>query len=368
MNGTIRGRRIILIDLSVEICGLKLRTPVIAASGVTTRDGDSMLKSAEAGAGALVTMTISQNAARVPRPCLAKVKDGLLSCEMWSELSVEQWVKHEIPKAKRSGIPLIASVGFTADDVKKIAPRMVDAGVDALEIPLRSPSGATEIVRAAKGCGVPVFAKLMCPFSDMASAAREVESAGADGLVVSGAVGPVLSIDVESSMPVLGAPGGFGYLSGPPVKPISLRCIAEVARAVSVPVIGCGGISSGKDIVEFIMAGAAAVQVSSCVMLRGYRVYGILSDELMKFMRIKNYRNIGDIKGKALPHLPKETIKTSPTPVEVVASKCTACGLCETHCPYGAIRVSGRVARVDPVKCYGCGLCVSICPSYAIRY
>jgi dihydroorotate dehydrogenase (NAD+) catalytic subunit len=359
-----------VVDISCELCGLKLRSPIIAASGVMTRDGESIAKAAAGGAAAAVTKTISSAPAKVSRPCIAKVREGIISFDMLSDIPADQWARYEMPKAKRSGIPIIASVGPGPEDVSRVAPRMVEAGAEGIEVPVPSdPDRAAELVRAAKeSVKVPVFAKLMNPLMQPDAVAREVEKSGADAIVAAGPVGPCLSIDVESSMPMLGSPGGVGYMSGPPVKPFILKCVADVASAVRVPVIGCGGVSSGRDIVEFVMAGAWAVQVSSGAIIRGHKVYGFLADDLIKFMRVKNYETLGDLRGKALHHLPKESLRTSAAPVEVIASKCTACGLCESSCPYGAIRVVGRLARVDAAKCYGCGLCVSLCPTHAIRF
>lgn len=359
-----------MVEISCEISGIRLRSPIIAASGVTTRDGESIDRAAAGGAAAAVTKTISSAPAKIPRPFMAKVREGIISFDMLSELTVEQWVRYEMPKAKRSGIPVLASVGPTPEDVRKVAPRLVEAGADGIEVPVPSdPQTASEIVKSAKeSVEKPVFAKVMEPLGAPEKLARELEGSGADGIVVAGPVGPCLSIDVESSMPMLGSPGGAGYMSGPPVKPIILKCVADVARSVSIPVIGCGGVYSGRDIVEYIMAGASAVQVSTVAILRGYKVYGFLADELVKFMRAKNYESLADMRGKALRHLPQEPLRTSPAPVEVISSKCTACGLCESSCPYGGIRIVGRAARVDSVKCCGCGLCVSVCPTHAIRF
>ncbi|MEM2874420.1 MAG: 4Fe-4S binding protein [Candidatus Hadarchaeales archaeon] len=359
-----------MVEISCEIHGIKLRNPIIAAAGVTTRDGECIERAAAGGAAAAVTKTVSSTPAKAPHPFMAKVREGIISFDMISDISVEQWVKYEMPKAKRSGIPVIASVGPTPEDVRKVAPRLVEAGADGIEVPVPSdPQVASEMVKSAReSVEKPVFAKIMEPLGTLESLARELESSGADGIVVAGPIGPGLSIDVESSMPVLGAPGGAGYVSGPPVKPIMLKRVADVSRSVNIPVIGCGGVYSGRDIVEYVMAGASAVQVSTAAILRGYKVYGFLADELVKFMRAKNYETLADMRGKALHHLPQEPLRTSPAPVELIASKCTACGLCESSCPYGGIRIIGRLARVDSVKCCGCGLCVSICPTHAIRF
>lgn len=341
-------------------------------AGPTVRDGDTMLRAAEGGAGALVTKTVSITPAQPPRPYIIKMKDSLISAELWSELPLERWLKYEYPKVKRTNLPLIASIGYTPEEVRKLAPRVAEAGADALEIATRYPSDPPTIIEATKAAkeevDVPVFVKLNPNTVDVAQLACMVEKAGADGIVAINALGPCLAIDIESAMPMLGSPRGYGWMSGPAIKPFAVRCVADIARAVKIPIIGAGGISTGRDVVEFIMAGASAVQLSTAAIIRGYKVYGLMADEVAKFMRAKGYNTIEDFRGIALRHLPEEPFRGKAKPVEVIASKCTACGICEQHCPYGAIRVVGRLARVDPVRCSECGLCVSVCPARAIRF
>lgn len=361
-----------MVDLSVEICGIKFKNPVMPAAGPNVWNGDMLVKAAEGGAGGLVAKTVSVKPAQVPRPCIAKIKDSMLNAELWSDIPLEQWLKEEYKKAKKTGLPLIASIGYKAEEIKEIAPKVVDAGVDALELSTHylgnDPSPVGAAVKAAKEVvDVPVFVKLSPNVLDIKVFARTAEEAGADGIVAINTLGPCLAIDIENMMPYMGSPYGYGWLSGPAIKPLALRCVADIARTVQIPVIGVGGISSGNDAAEFLMVGASAVQVCTAAIIRGPQIYGIIADQLANFMKRKGFARIEDIKGKALPHLRDETLRTTAKPVEVIASKCTACGLCQKHCPYDAIHVVGRVARVDAAKCYGCGLCVSVCPVRALR-
>lgn len=362
-----------MVDLSVEICGLKFKNPIMPAAGPTVRDAENILKAAKGGAGGLVAKTVSVKPAQVPRPCIVKIKDGMLNAELWSDMPVEQWLKTEYKKAKQAGLPLIASMGYKPDEIRELAPKVAAAGVDALELSTHylgnDPTPVVEATKAAKeGVDIPVFVKLSPNILDIKQFAQAAEQAGADGIVAINTLGPCLAIDIETAMPMLGSANGYGWLSGTAIKTLALRCVAEVARSVKIPVIGVGGISTGRDAIEFIMAGASAVQVLTAAMIRGYKVYGVIADEMVKFMQAKGYSSINDIKGLALRHLPEQPIRVTPKPVEVIASKCTACGLCERYCPYEAIHIVGKVARVDPAKCYQCGLCVSVCPTRAIRY
>ncbi len=362
-----------MTDMSVEICGMKFKNPIMPAAGPNVWNGDLLVAAAEGGAGGLVSKTVSVQPAKVPRPCIVKVKDSLMNAELWSDLPIEQWLKDEYSKAKKTGLPLIASVGYKAEEIREAAPKVVRAGADALELSTHylgnDPGPVIEAVKAAKEVvKVPVFVKLSPNVLDITQFARAAEGAGADGLVAINTLGPCLAIDIENAMPMLGSTNGYGWLSGQAIKPLAVRCVADIVRAVDIPVIGVGGISSGRDVAEFLMVGAAAVQICTAAIVRGAEIYGVIADQLSKFMKAKGYNSIADFKGVALSHLPKEPLRTTAEPVNVIDSKCTACGLCERHCPYDAIHVVGRVAKVDPVKCYTCGLCVSVCPTRAIRY
>lgn len=330
-----------------------------------------MVAAAQNGAGALVSNTVSKNPSRPPYPYMLKVREGLLSAEFSSDLPLEQWLRVEYPKAKKTGLALIASVGYTPEDVAEVAPKIADAGAGAIELSTRhveDPKSMAELTKAAKGSvSIPVFVKLNPNVPNMLDLARAAETAGADGLVAIDAIGPCLAIDIESTMPMLGSPLGQGWLSGPAIKPVALRCVADLCRSVRVPVVGTGGIWDGRDAVEFIMAGASAVQVSTAVIIRGPKIYGIIVDEIARLMRVKGYESIEEMRGAGLRHL-SEQPRTTARPLELFASKCTGCGLCVGYCVYGAIRMVGKIAKIDPVRCQNCGLCVSVCPPRAIRF
>ena len=362
-----------VVNLSVEICGLKFRNPILPAAGPTVRDGDTLVKAAEGGAGGLVAKTVSVTPAQVPRPCIIKVKDSLLNAELWTDIPLKQWISHEYVKAKRTRLPLIASIGYKAEEIREVAPKVKAAGVDALELSTHYlGNDLTPMIEATKAAkevvDIPVFVKLSPNVLDVTQFARAAEGAGADGLVAINTLGTCLAIDIENAMPMLGSTSGYGWLSGPAIKTLAIRCVADICRAVKIPVIGVGGVSNGRDAVEFIMVGASAVQLSTAAIVRGYKIYGLIADEMAKFMRAKGYNSINDFKGIALRHLPDQPFRTTAKPPEIIASRCTGCGLCEQYCVYEAAKVVRKIARIDPVKCYGCGMCVSVCPTRAARY
>lgn len=319
----------------------------------------------------MVTRTIRAEPYKAPRSFLAKVRENLLSADSWSDIPWEVWVVEELKKAKKAGVPVIASVGGKPDEVARLASEVAGAGADGIEISARhsggDPSQVAEAVRAAKSAAsVPVFVKVGTPSPlDVALAA---EKAGADGLVCMDAIRPALGVDVEVALPLLGTPEGEGMLSGPAIKPLALYWTARIARATSIPIIGCGGISSGSDAVEFIQAGASAVQVCTAAVTRGPKVFGIIADEILRFLRSRSCQSIEDIKGKLLSRLPEQSLRAEPKPPEIVHSRCSSCGICVQQCPASAMWLSGRGIRIDPGRCDGCGLCVTVCPTRALRW
>lgn len=362
-----------MVSLSTEIAGIKLRNPIMPAPGPTVRNGDALVEVANSGAGGLVAETVSLEPAKVPRPNLAKIGDSLINAEMWSEIPVEQWIKEEYPMAKETGLPLIASIGYTPEEVGELASRVVEAGVDALEISTdrlnHDLSLLAEVVESAKSeVDVPVFVKLSPKRGDIADYAEVAEDAGADGIVAINAIGPSLTIEINTERPIMGSKRGYGWLSGPAIKPIAVRCVADIARAVDIPIIGVGGIKDEQDVAEFLMAGASAVQICTAAIIRGNKIFGLIADNLGKFMNARGYDSIDDIRGVALKNLPEEQRRTSAKQPEILTSECTGCGLCMKHCPPDAITIIGGKARIESIGCTGCGLCVSVCPVGALRF
>lgn len=362
-----------MVSLSTELAGIELRNPILPAPGPIVRDGDSLVEIANNGAGGLVTKTVSTEPAEVPRPNMAKIGDSLMNAESWSEIPLEQWINKEYPKAKEAGLPLIASIGYTAEEVEEVAPRVADAGVDALEISTRyldsKPSSLVEVIEAAKGeVSIPVFVKLTSGVSDISEFAEVAEDAGADGIVAIDSVGPSMVIDVNTEKPIMGSERGYGWLSGSAIKPIAVRCVADISEAVDIPVIGVGGINDERDVAEFLMAGASAIQICTAAITRGNKIFGLIADNLSKFMGARGYNSVEDISGVALRHLPEKPLRTTAKQPEILTSKCTGCGLCMKHCPYDAVTIVGGKARIDSTRCTGCGLCISVCPPGALRF
>jgi dihydroorotate dehydrogenase (NAD+) catalytic subunit len=358
-----------MADLSVEVCGLHFRNPILPAAGPPVRDGAALLACAAGGAGGLVSKTISTRAAEPPTPNMAEIPHGMVNTELWSELPPEQWLETEYAMARTAGLPLIVSLGYTGGEIAELAPKVLPFA-DAVELSTHyigeDPEPMVAAVRAARAAlDVPVLVKLSPHGHDMARAARLAAEAGADGLVAINSFGPVLSIDVETALPRLGGPTGYGWISGPALKPLAVRCVRDVARAVELPVIGVGGVTRGTDVVEMLMAGASAVGVCTAAILRGPSIFGRLAAELETWLDAHGYASVGEITGMALTRAwPAGTL---PPPV-IDEAACNGCGVCETACVYGAIHVIDGRAALDGEQCVRCGLCVTRCRLDALHW
>lgn len=357
-----------MANLSVTICGLEFSNPILPAAGPPSKDGATLRAAAQGGAGGLVTKTISVHPAHVPHPCMAEIRGGFLNTELWSELPKEQWIEKEYKLAKATGLPVIIGLGYTANQIRELAP-LVRPYADALELSTHyvgnDISPIVNALRAAKeAVDVPVFMKLS-PHTNIQEIAIALERAGADALVMINSFGPCLSIDLETGLPLMGSKEGFGWLSGPAIKPLALRCVYDAARAVRIPIFGVGGISNGRDAAEMFMAGASAVQVCTEAILRGPQVYGRIANELHAFLDKHGHKSVDDIKGLTIRRMEEHYALTAVKPPHVDMEKCNLCGLCEMSCPYGAIS-RDEALNIDKEKCFICGLCVSRCKMQAL--
>lgn len=361
-----------MADITVELLGLKFRNPIFTAAGPTSRDGMTLLNAAAGGAGGLVAKTVSVKPADVPKPNIAALKNnrvgsrtGILNAELWSELPLETWLEREYPIALSSGLPLIASVGYTPEEVRTLAPQLVKAGIQAIEFSTHYVGEHVEIAKALREVvDVPIIAKLS-PRVEVAEVAKSLESY-VDAIAAINTYGPCLRIDIETAKPVLGSERGHGWMSGAALKPIALRCVADIASVVKTPVIGVGGIMTGEDAVEFFMAGASAVQICTAAILEGDTIYGRIAGQLEDWLDQHNYESLDDIRGIALSNMKKGIVLEPPPVVDV--DKCTKCGLCEQSCVYNAIRVNKakNLFIINEGRCEGCGMCISICPYNAL--
>jgi dihydroorotate dehydrogenase (NAD+) catalytic subunit len=298
--------------LETDIVGLRLKNPTILASGIMGSTGASLKRIAlEGGAGAVVTKSVGIEArAGHDNPTVIEVPGGLLNAVGLPNPGIAEF-KVEIEDAKEGGVPVIASVfGFSVEEFGEVAKQAEDYGADAIELNLscpnvkkagtvygKSPKLSRSVVENVKSrVDVPVIAKLTASTNDVVEVARACVDGGCDGITAINTI-PAMKIDIHTKSPVLS--NKTGGLSGPSIKPVALRCVYEIAGELDIPVIGCGGIATGEDALEFLMAGASAVEIGTAVRLRGVGVFERVSGEIEAFMKENGYKNISEIIGAA---------------------------------------------------------------------
>lgn len=260
--------------LSLTLTGLKLKTPIMLAAGIMGTTGGSLKRIAQAGAGAVVTKSLGvEPKTGHSNPSMIEVDCGYLNAMGLPNPSYKLF-QREIEEAREGGVPVIASIfGGSVDEFTEIAGGL-DA--DAFELNLScphaegygteigtDPTRVEEITRAVKRVvQVPVWVKLTPNVTDITEIGLSAQQGGADAVVAINTLRG-MTIDIESGYPILG--NRFGGLSGPSIKPVAIKCVYDLYEALDIPVIGVGGISGWRDVVEYYMAGASAVQIGSAV-------------------------------------------------------------------------------------------------------
>jgi len=297
--------------IATEIAGLKLANPTMLASGILGYTGLSLKSVIEAGAGAVVTKSMGlEPRTGYPNPTVVQVDCGLLNAMGLPNPGISHF-SEEMKELKSTGVPTILSIyGFSSEEFAKVAETAVKLGADALELNVSCPhvekAGAeigcdasllAEIVEEVKKrVDRPVFVKLTPNIADIGEIARAAVEAGADAITAINTV-KAMAIEIETARPLLA--NKFGGLSGPAIKPIAVRCVYDVYRSVDVPVIGCGGITSWQDAIEFMLAGASAVQIGTAIAFKGLGVFSSVAKGIDAYLRKKGFKNVKELVGLA---------------------------------------------------------------------
>ncbi len=304
------------MNLSVELAprckrGLFLANPVMAASG-TFSYGLEMAKELDIQRlGAIVCKGTTLRRRRGnPQPRTVETPAGMLNSIGLQNMGVEALIRDIAPVWVTWRVPVVVNIaGESIEEYARLARRLDGVpGVSGLELNISCPNVATGLefgsspqmaaaVTAAvrRETTLPVIVKLTPSVSDIVSIAQAAAGGGADALTLTNTF-PAMAIDVRSRRPILGKT--FGGLSGPALKPIALRLVYQAAAALDVPVIGCGGIITGLDAVEYIMAGATAVQVGTATFINPGATLDVL-DGIERFMKEEGVSDIHQLIGVA---------------------------------------------------------------------
>lgn len=301
-----------MVDMAVSVGGLRLANPVMPASGTF---GPELAQVFDLdGLGALVTKSVTPEPRDGnPLPRLCETEAGVLNSIGIPGKGLDHFIAHAVPEWRRFRAPLVVSLSAatTAAFAEAAARLAATPGIAAIEANISCPnleedgrafamfpdSAAAAIAAMRAVCPLPLWAKLSPNTGDIAAVARAVEAAGADAVVVANTI-LGLAIDIDRMAPRLGA--GMGGFSGPAFKPIALRLVWQCAQAVRIPVIGVGGIATAEDAVEFMMAGAAAIQVGTASFVSPTAMPLVL-DGLRDFCARRGFARVADLTGLALP-------------------------------------------------------------------
>jgi len=296
--------------LEVEVAGLKFRNPVLLAAGILGMTAESLIRVAEAGAGGLVTKSVGLKPRKgYPNPTVVQVSCGLINAMGLPNPGIKTFSEEIREIKRRVKVPLIVSVyGYSAEEFAETAELAVEAGADAVELNVSCPhvegtGGETgqnpellkEVISKVKRrISKPIFVKLSPNVTDIAQLAETAVKAGADAITAINTV-RAMKIDVKTGRPILA--NRIGGLSGPAIKPIAVRCVYEIYERVRVPIFGCGGILNWRDAIEFILAGASAVQVGTAIALKGLEVFRAISKRIEAYIKKRGFRSVGEIVG-----------------------------------------------------------------------
>jgi dihydroorotate dehydrogenase (NAD+) catalytic subunit len=306
------------IDISVDLCGCHLPNPTVLASGILGLSHDVVARVARCGAGAVTTKSCSlKPRSGYPNPTILDWGPGLINAVGLSNPGVEVMVE-EIEAAKEQlaplGAVLIASIfadtiydfGTIARFISEAEPDLIEVNVSCPNLDSRyqqmfaaDPHVAAQVTRRVKRhTNIPLLVKLSPNVTDIVEIAQAAVEAGADGITAINSVGPGLILDVDIRRPVLAH--GTGGLSGPGIRPVAVRCVHDICKAVDVPVVAAGGVMTGRDAVEMLLVGATAVSVGSAIRYRGMDVFRKVCEELKDYMRRHGHTNLESLRGTAV--------------------------------------------------------------------
>jgi dihydroorotate dehydrogenase (NAD+) catalytic subunit len=268
----------VMADLSVNICGVDFKNPVIPASGVFGygREYEELFPLSLLGGISTKGTTITKRLGN-PAPRIAETPSGMLNSVGLQNPGIDYFIENELPNLLTKDTVIIANIaGSTMEECVEIAKKLEDTDVHMIELNISCPNvkeggaafgtsclSANAITKAVrKATTKPLIVKLSPNVTSITEIAKSVEEAGADSIsLINTLLG--MKIDINSRRPIL--KNNVGGMSGPAVFPIAVRMVWQTANAVSIPIIGMGGISSGEDAIEMMMAGASAVQVGAAI-------------------------------------------------------------------------------------------------------
>ena len=387
------------IDLSIDFCGVKFKNPFLLSSSPVSNSAEMVAEAYEAGWSGVVFKTLNSDRIPIihPSPRMGpyhyegKKLVALQNVEQISDRPLKDnlmdflYLKKNYPDH-----PLISSImGFSNDEWEYLAKVSEDNGADILELNFSCPHMAvegtghhvgqafdliekfTETVKNA--VSIPVLAKMTPNITDMTEPALYAKRGGADGIAAINTVSGISGVGLDDLVPkpnIFGI-GAISGTSGPAIKPIGLRFIADMAQCeeLSLPLSGIGGIETWIDCLEYILMGAATIQVTTGIIHYGYRIVEDMIEGLSDFMREKGIDKVENLVGKALGNL--KTTDNFQLERQGMAQydldRCVGCGQCYIVCKDAAGQAldwdaENRLPKLIEEKCLSCMICSFVCP------
>ena len=293
--------------LEIDLSGIKLKTPLILASGILGVSSSSMKRLFDAGIGGVTSKSIGPRPRKgYKNPSIIEIYPGtFLNAVGLGNPGIDNFLS-EIKEIKKNKIPLIVSVfGDTNESYLKVAAKAEQAGADAIEVNISCPHAEVSsigidcdltysVVKTLKEkVSIPLFVKLNPNVTDIGEIALAAQKGGADGVVAINTLSAMV-IDINTKRPILAH--GSGGLSGRAIHPIAVKKVYDLYKRLKIPIIGCGGISTWKEVVEFLLAGASAVQIGTAL-YNGVEIINEIIKSLLNFLENNGYQSITELVG-----------------------------------------------------------------------
>ncbi len=383
--------------LRTPLIGLSLSSPCIVASSPLTGDMQRIRLAARFGAGGICTKMAMPVTPPTSYPdVVVRPRGGGIVSPGDKRLFIDE-ASTLVRQAKReTNLVVIANLLAPAEDLdawQRLGVAQEQAGADALELDISCPNiakdvhsqsrfplgacvaqypDATEqITRAVKSTvKIPVLCKLSPQVTDIVEIARACQRGGADGVVVFNGIRAAPPIDIQNG----GRPKytmqekhNLGTLTGAPLFPIACRMVAEIVRAVDLPVIGCGGIAKWQDVVEMMMWGASAVEICTAILMQGFPIIEQINQGLATFMDEQGYQSPCDFVGAALNYVVKSNEVIYREFNLTINEKCNLCRLCLAPGICTALSEVDHRIVWDRDRCLNCGTCLQVCQRHAFE-
>lgn len=302
-----------MADLQVNLAGVTLANPLIAASGTFGfgREYGELYPLSTLGGISCKGLTLRERPGNPP-PRIAETPGGMLNAVGLQNPGVESFIAHELPWLRQQGTVVIANIaGNTPEEYREMAERLSETDVDMIEMNISCPNvkqggvqfgttceGVTAVTSAVRrSCKKPLMVKLSPNVSDIGEMAAAAEAAGADAVsLINTLTG--MRIDIRTRRPIIH--NNTGGLSGPAVFPVAVRMVWQAAQRVKIPVVGLGGISTWQDAVEMLLAGAAALQIGTVLFQDPYAPVKIL-EGLSRFLEEEGLSSVTELTGAVRP-------------------------------------------------------------------